>query len=115
MNQTLQWFWEFLKITVLLFVVLFIYSIINALLLEMAGGFEQLEDSGLFTLFFLLQTGGVLALVTVFYRNKLQKNAKLKLPSQEPLSPKWTRILLSIGIAAIAASYIILMIIIWTG
>lgn len=114
MNQAFEWIWEVVKVTLLLFTALFLYSIVNALLLEWAGGFEQLEESGLFTLFFLLQTGGILALVTVFYRNKLKKNAKLKLPEQEPLSSKWVRILLSIGFAAIAASYIILFIIIWS-
>ncbi|NJP39105.1 hypothetical protein [Alkalicoccus luteus] len=104
--------WELTKLAGVMFVALLIYSIINALLLEAAGGMDALEASGLFTVFFLLQTGGVLALITVYYRNRLLPKSKLQLPARDPLSPVWTRRLIGLGIAAIAASYIILFMII---
>lgn len=113
MRQAVYWLWEFSKLVSILFIMLFAYSLINAFLLELAGGFEQLEESGLFSVFFLLQTGGILCLVTVYYRNRLQQHAKIKLTSQGALSPKWTRLMVSIGIAAITASYAVLAVIVW--
>ncbi|WP_444684697.1 hypothetical protein [Alkalicoccus luteus] len=106
------WVWELTKLAGVMFVALLIYSVVNALLLEAAGGMEALEASGLFTVFFLLQTGGVLALITVYYRNRLLPRSKLQLPAREPLSQAWTRRLIGIGVAAITASYIILFMII---
>ncbi|WP_107583636.1 hypothetical protein [Alkalicoccus saliphilus] len=107
--MTVQWLIEFIKLVGILFIMLLAYSIINVLILEAAGGFEVFGESGLMTVFFLLQTGGILALVTVYYRNKMLLNPKLKLPDQEPLSRKWTRILLFTGAGAVAASYAVLI------
>ncbi|SDO25147.1 hypothetical protein [Alkalicoccus daliensis] len=115
MRQTGYWLWEFSKLVSVLFIMLFAYSMLNALLLELAGGVEQLEESGLFSVFFLLQTAGILFLVTVYYRNRLQKYSKIKISSQGPLSPKWTRRMISLGLAAIGASYVILIMIVWIG
>jgi hypothetical protein len=107
--ETFRWLIEFSKLIFILFIIMLAYTLINAFLLEAAGGFEVLSESGYATIFFLLQTGGILALMTVYYRNRLQPHSRVKLLAQEPLSKAWTRRLSAAGIAAIAASYVILL------
>ncbi|QKS70096.1 hypothetical protein FLK61_25325 [Paenalkalicoccus suaedae] len=103
------WFLEFLKLVFLLTGLLILYSIVNTFMIMAAGGMDAIDGAGLGRLFFILQVAGLLSLTTVLYRNKLQRRV---FPDQKPLTQVWTKRLIAFGIAAVVASYLILIIVI---
>ncbi|CAM3955865.1 hypothetical protein [Alkalicoccus chagannorensis] len=97
-----------IKLTMLLFGVLVVYSIIHAFLFELIGGMELITESRWSSLFFLLQMGGILAFVTIYYRNRLAPAAEGQLPARPPLTDVWKKRLIGLGAAAFLASYVLL-------
>ncbi|WP_280771413.1 hypothetical protein [Salipaludibacillus daqingensis] len=109
MKKSLQFILEMLRLIFILFLILLFYSLINTFIIETAGGFEIFEGTNLLTVFFLLQTGGLLVLMTIFYRNKLQFTGWYKGEHFKPFSKKLTQRLLILSISAIIGSYLILV------
>jgi len=79
------------------------------MILEAVGGFEIFEGTIFLTLFFLLQTGGLLVIMTVFYRNKLQFFGWYKGDHLKPIPRKASRRLIIVSIISMMSSYLILI------
>lgn len=107
LKNVLGFIFEILRILVVMFVILGAYAIFNSYVLEWLGGIHILGGSWLELVFFLLQAGGILILITVFYRNKLKLSGAMR-EYQPPFAPETARKMVIAGIAAIAVSYVIL-------
>lgn len=107
MKNILGLAFEVLRIIFVMFLILGAYAVFNSYVLEWLGGMQILGGSWLELVFFLLQAGGILILITVFYRNKLKLSGVIK-EYQPPFAPETARTMVIVGAAAIALSYVIL-------
>lgn len=105
MKDTVLFIVELLRIILILFAALVGYSLLNTFLMDFFGGLDVFEGNDFFrTWFFLLQTLGILGLVTVLYRNKLEKSGWMA-KYQGPLQARTVWWIVRISLAAIVASY----------
>lgn len=105
MSDTVRFILELLRIILILFVALAAYSVLNTFIISFFGGTEVFAGNTMFeTWFFLLQTLGILGLVTVLYRNKLTKSGWMA-KYQGPLEAKTVRLIVRVSVAAIVGSY----------
>ncbi|PYZ92008.1 hypothetical protein CR194_17585 [Salipaludibacillus keqinensis] len=109
MKKTFHFILELFRIIFILFILLFGYSFLNTFLIEALGGFELIEGTNIATVFFLLQTAGILLLITIIYRNKLQFSGWYTSDHLKPFSKKRTQIFLLLSVVAIGGSYLILL------
>ena len=108
MKKTIALIFEMIRVVVMMFIILFGYTVLNTFVVEWAGGLQIFGDSWLQNAFFLLQAAGVLILITVLYRNKLQLSGWM-LRFQAPIETSLARKLVIGALAAIGLSYAILL------